>query len=296
MFLTALFLLPSALAAAVVARGLSGRESSHPRTAICSGLSSCDYEDIQFNNTAGTDYCGAVAEGAASGLSQMAAYNERCPGAKLVLSGYSQGAQVAGDILGGGGGTFFDGCVQPASAGLDPSTGAGSKVVAALTFGDVRHAAGQSYNVLSGAGDSGIYPRAGDQLASLNRFAGVLRAYCVSTDPECALGDDIETHLNYFDIYSDDAGTWVQDMVGSAGVSAPSSSFTSVVPTTNSAVSTSTTVQTTSEGQTSSSTSTLHYLIGYGDRGDDDGINYTNERDHHLVSYNDGKGDHLIGN
>lgn len=95
--------------------------------AICAGLDSCDYENIQFVNAAGTDYCYSVTQGAANGHSQIVAYNQRCPDSKLVVSGYSQGSHVVGDIFGGGGGTFFNGCVQPPNTGLSFCSAAGSK-------------------------------------------------------------------------------------------------------------------------------------------------------------------------
>lgn len=59
--------------------------------AICSDLDSCDYEDIQMNNALSVNYCTAVTEGARNGLSQITAYDKRCPNTKLVVSGYSQG-------------------------------------------------------------------------------------------------------------------------------------------------------------------------------------------------------------
>jgi hypothetical protein len=90
--------------------------------AICYGLDSCDYEDIIFNNPEGSDYCTAVKEGDTNGISQMTAYAQKCPGSKLVLSGYSQGANVAGDILGGS-----DICGGP-NPGLDPSTSPGNQL------------------------------------------------------------------------------------------------------------------------------------------------------------------------
>ena len=62
-----------------------------------------DYEDIEFYNPLPAPYCESVTEGAANGIKQITAYNERCPDAKLVVSGYSQGGQVVGDVLGGGG-------------------------------------------------------------------------------------------------------------------------------------------------------------------------------------------------
>lgn len=95
--------------------------------AICYGLDSCDYEDIQYYNPYEADYCTSVTEGARNGQSQVTAYAERCPDSKLVLSGYSQGAQVVGDVLGGGGGVFFHNCTQPVNGPLDPTTSPGNK-------------------------------------------------------------------------------------------------------------------------------------------------------------------------
>lgn len=92
--------------------------------AICNGLSSCDYENIKFYNPGNSNYCAAVQEGAANGLSQVTAYNQKCPDSKLVLSGFSQGANVAGDILGGGGGQIF-GCTQGSNAGFNTKSGPG---------------------------------------------------------------------------------------------------------------------------------------------------------------------------
>lgn len=93
--------------------------------AICYGLESCDYEDILYDNPVGSDYCAAVSEGDRNGLAQMAAYAERCPDAKLVLSGYSQGANIVGDLLGGGAGRIFNECDVDDSPALDPNVGPG---------------------------------------------------------------------------------------------------------------------------------------------------------------------------
>ena len=94
--------------------------------AICYGLPSCDYEDILFDNAEGTDYCKAVTQGKRNGLKAMKAYAARCPNAKLVLTGYSQGANVVGDMLGGGSGKFGDCFIQPSTA-LDPATSPGKQ-------------------------------------------------------------------------------------------------------------------------------------------------------------------------
>ena len=200
--------------------------------AICYGLDSCDYEDIQYENAEGSDYCTAVAEGDRNGVAQMTAYAERCPASKLVLSGYSQGANIVGDILGGG--DRAD-CNTGVTNGLDRSSSPGSKrkffyhinrlhtltsitVGAVLLFGDPEHVANQAYNVLSGSGESAEGPRNGDSLTRMNQFSSVTRSYCDHADPICAAAGpgpfDVNTHLNYFDIYSDDAAGWVKSTLG----------------------------------------------------------------------------------
>ncbi|OHF02246.1 cutinase [Colletotrichum orchidophilum] len=224
--------------------------------AICDGLSSCDYEDIQFWNPLEAPYCQSIEEGVANGTAQITAYNKRCPDAKLVVSGYSQGAHVVGDVLGGGGGTFFQGCQEKASAGLDATTAPGNKrefhqvsilihlkianaqsstVAAVLVFGDTRHTANQPYNYLSGAPDNGLFPRPENQLAGMRAFSSVMRSYCVDSDPICAGGNTAANHLSYFDVYSSDAGKWVQEMVGKADTTTSSSSTSTIATSTTSA-------------------------------------------------------------
>ncbi|KAH7382046.1 Alpha/Beta hydrolase protein [Cadophora sp. MPI-SDFR-AT-0126] len=177
---------------------------------ICSGLSSCSYEDILFYNPVESVYCDSVFEGTANGINQIIAYNKRCPDTSLVISGYSQGAHIVGDILGGGGGTFFQGCVQGANEPLDVNSAAAKKISAVLIWASTRHTASQPYNVFSGADSQGLFPRPEFQLAALTQWTSVLHDYCVSTDPICAGGDVGATHLNYFDLYSDVAAEWVK--------------------------------------------------------------------------------------
>jgi len=51
----------------------------------------------------------------------MEDYAERCPDAKLIVLGFSQGASVGLDILGGGGGDVFE-CVQEDTPAMDRQT------------------------------------------------------------------------------------------------------------------------------------------------------------------------------
>jgi hypothetical protein len=79
------------------------------------------------------------------------------------------------------------------------------------------HEANQPYNVLDGAGlqKSG---RGADSLARLNRYSPVLRSYCAKGDPICTKGDDVSKHLNYFELYTEDASNWA---VGKLNAAAP---------------------------------------------------------------------------
>jgi hypothetical protein len=179
----------------------------------------CDYIDIQFDNTLGGDYCNQVAEGARNGLRQITAFQAKCPCTHIILNGYSEGAHVAGDVLGGPGGCTF------VSTGIDSASPAGKAIAAALLWGDVLHTANQPYNVLDGASKQ-KNPRSPDDLARLNRYSSVLRSYCAAGDPVCAGGNVVAQHLNYFELYTDEASTWAVGKVAAAAplCAAPSSS------------------------------------------------------------------------
>lgn len=166
----------------------------------------CDYMDIVFDATYGVPFCPTIQEGAVNGVKQITEYNAKCPDTLIIINGYSQGAFVSGAALSGGG---SDACnVDANTTGLVHSSAAGQAVKAALLWGDVKHTADQSYNVLDGSGDA-AWPRTGANLARLNEYSDVLRSYCQSGDPVCAGGKNVTQHLDYFEIYTDEASTWV---------------------------------------------------------------------------------------
>ncbi|KAH7024438.1 Alpha/Beta hydrolase protein [Microdochium trichocladiopsis] len=178
-------------------------------TAICSGISSCGYEDITYPATF-DNYCTSAQAGVVNGKAAITAYAARCPNAKLVLTGYSQGAHVIGDILGGGGGNLGS-CTQQTSTGLSRTSSPGNKIAAALFFGDVRHVASQSYNTGSGAAGAGMWPRSSSQLSSLNTYSSVMRSWCLSGDNVCAAGGrDPSAHTSYFNVFTQEAAAWVK--------------------------------------------------------------------------------------
>jgi len=184
----------------------------------------CDFIEVVF--PFGGDYCTQIGDGVRNGLSQITAFNKKCPCTHLILNGYSQGAWITGDILGGPGG-----CSQITN-GLDNTSAPGNAIAAALLWGDVMHEANQPYNVLDGAGlqKSG---RGADSLARLNRYAPVLRSYCAKGDPICTNGDDVSKHLSYFELYTDDASTWA---VGKLNEAAPLCAAPTPTPSASSTV------------------------------------------------------------
>lgn len=106
-------------------------------SAICSALDSsngdCGYENIIYPASLSVQsggepgaICESMAKGARNGQQQLSDYAERCPEAKLILVGYSQGASVLFDVLGGGGGEIYD-CVQEETPALSPDEAPGSR-------------------------------------------------------------------------------------------------------------------------------------------------------------------------
>ena len=79
--------------------------------------------------------------------------------------GYSQGAHVVGDVLGGGQGGSLGATTAPVAANVS------SHVVAVATFGDPRHvASGPNFNAGT-SNRNGRFPRSGAQVSALNAFS-----------------------------------------------------------------------------------------------------------------------------
>ncbi|KAL5121352.1 hypothetical protein ACEQ8H_000820 [Pleosporales sp. CAS-2024a] len=187
------------------------------RDATCGKLKAqgktCDYIEVVFETMVNGDFCDQIAEGVRNGQAEIIAFNKKCPCTHLVLNGFSQGAWITGDILAGPGG-----CSQ-FTTGLDNTVAPGSAIAAAIVWGDVMHTANMPYNVLDGSGLQRGQGRYGSSLDRLNsRYGNVLRSYCQVGDPICADGDNVEKHLNYFELYTEDASNWT---VGKINAAAP---------------------------------------------------------------------------
>jgi acetylxylan esterase len=159
-----------------------------------------------------TNYASSVAQGDSAMAKDVENAVSACPNEKIVLLGYSQGAQVVGDVLAGGGG----GSLGAQSAPI-PSADA-AKVIAAIQFGDPRHQPNlASIDLGTDPGAQGIFPVVAGQ--SRAGFSAILRSWCDTGDPFCAGGANLNAHLQYTQKYDTAANTFVKGRLTAAGIS-----------------------------------------------------------------------------
>lgn len=132
-------------------------------------------ENYDVSSTAGTK---AVEQ-------QLSTFVQKCSSSKVVMMGFSQGAQIVGDALGGGG-------IQGVSK-FSPPVGRAitDQVSAVVMYGDPRHVVRAPFNVGSATTDGvsfpgllmmtnidsfQIFPRSTNQ--SLDAFAAKTKAFC----------------------------------------------------------------------------------------------------------------------
>jgi hypothetical protein len=143
---------------------------------------------------------------------------KRCPSQKIVLVGFSQGAQITGDALGGGGGNKAalgqtDGPPTP-----PVSSTIASHVIGLVMYGDPRRMPGESFDLGTDPGAKGIFPRLSSPNQSLKGFSSLIQSYCDTGDPFCASGNNLGAHLKYPEKYNSAASTFVKKQLNAAGV------------------------------------------------------------------------------
>lgn len=113
---------------------------------------------------------------------------EQCPNQKIVLMGYSQGAEVIGDAL----------CSSTASTTQQLSSQYADNIKAIVLWGDPAHVVGQSFVEGPGAEQNGMVPRYNNPQCA--PYTDRIRSYC-HQDTVCATGAGFQwqEHLNYFD-------------------------------------------------------------------------------------------------
>ncbi|KAJ7901444.1 cutinase [Mycena leptocephala] len=123
---------------------------------------------------------------------KLAAQARSCPNTKIVLMGYSQGAQVAGDTM------VADG------AGV-------SQVAAVILIGDPAHVAGESFQKGTANNRNGIFPRSNH---GLEQFSAKIASFCDTGDEFCASGLSLPVHLGYVQEYGSQATAFVLGRIG----------------------------------------------------------------------------------
>ncbi|RAL61905.1 hypothetical protein DID88_002968 [Monilinia fructigena] len=140
-------------------------------------------------------YLPSVASGVAAMKADLIAAVDACPDQKIVLLGYSQGAECISDTLAGGGG----GTLGTATDAVDYDK-YGSHVKAAVMYGDPRYMTSQQSFHVGTCLQNGIFPRTSDQ--SLSNYSNVTKTYCDFGDPFCCSGLDVMAHLDYVTKYN----------------------------------------------------------------------------------------------
>jgi acetylxylan esterase len=154
-----------------------------------------------------SNYASSSSQGVSALKTQLSAQVQACPTQKIVLVGYSQGAHVIGDVLGGGAGGSLGAETPPISTTI------GDHVTAVIQFGDPRHMINQPYDVGT-AIRNGVFPRSSTQLQQLLHYAPKIQAYCDRFDQFCDNSFSLQVHLTYLDRYQDDAAAFVLGKIG----------------------------------------------------------------------------------
>jgi len=153
------------------------------------------------------NYASSSAQGVTALKTQLTSQVQSCPDQKIVLAGYSQGAHVILDVLGGGGGGSLGATTAPISTAIS------SHVVAAVSFGDPRHVVNQAFD-LGTSRRNGLFPRTSGQLQTLAGFAPKIEAFCDSNDTFCDSGFSTNVHLTYLNRYQNAATQFVIGKIG----------------------------------------------------------------------------------
>lgn len=154
-----------------------------------------------------TNYASSSAQGVSALKTQLTNQVQACPNQKIVLAGYSQGAHVVLDVLGGGGGGSLGPTTPPISSSI------ADHVTAVVTFGDPRHVVNQPYD-LGTSRRNGLFPRTSTQLQVLSGFASRIHAWCDANDTFCDSGFSTIVHLTYLDRYQNAAASFVLGRIG----------------------------------------------------------------------------------
>ena len=153
------------------------------------------------------NYASSSLQGINALKSQLTTEVTNCPNEKIVLLGYSQGAHVVLDVLGGGQGGSLGTATPPVASNIS------SHVTVVATFGDPRHVPNQAFD-LGTSTRNGRFPRSATQLQVLSGFASRIAAWCDANDTFCDNGNSLNVHLTYLNRYQTTATNFVLGKIG----------------------------------------------------------------------------------
>ncbi|KAI2629532.1 carbohydrate esterase family 5 protein [Hypoxylon sp. NC1633] len=176
-------------------------------------------ESIVYPAAGGNVYAASVTAGVAAVANQTSTFNQMCPDSKIVMVGYSQGAQIVDDAFCGGPDGFS---LNTTRASVSP--GVSEMVAAIILMGDPRHVNGLPFNVGNATAGGFAARPARFRCAA---FENIIQAYCDAEDPFCAKGNSTATHQGYGREYGQAALRFVQSRLKESGTS---SNGTGIVP------------------------------------------------------------------
>ncbi|KAL7821260.1 carbohydrate esterase [Trichoderma aethiopicum] len=142
------------------------------------------------------DYENSEGDGVKAMREVLNSYGEACPGNKIAVLGYSQGAQVATDTICGGAG-------DPFTSNKGMSDDVMDDVVAVAIFGDPTHVANMTYDRGTSV-HNGLFNRSSSSIEVCKSYASRIISYCDTGDIYCDAGTNSTVHHMYIQRYGDE--------------------------------------------------------------------------------------------
>ncbi|TVY54615.1 Acetylxylan esterase, partial [Lachnellula suecica] len=175
-------------------------------TQVQQAVPGSDSEAVDYPATL-TNYTASEASGVAGMQKLIQDYAARCPNSKMALLGYSQGAQVAADVMCGTSSANFN-STPPLDAALSKN------IVAVIQMGDPTHVPALSQDV-GNSTKAGIFPRL--NTAACGTSAALTQSYCNADDKFCDSGNSIQVHISYVQAFGTQAAQFVTSKVQGNG-------------------------------------------------------------------------------
>ncbi|KAH6656132.1 cutinase [Truncatella angustata] len=156
-----------------------------PGTGIIGGVADDVASQIPGSTITSVDYPATLqnyqsseAQGVAAMTQLVRNFTTNCPGAKMVLMGYSQGAQVTMDVL----------------------------LAAVVLMGDPSYTPDQTFNAGT-ATNAGRFPR--QDVAACGAVTSRIASFCNTDDTFCDSGNNLQVHLSYIQTNGPDASKFI---------------------------------------------------------------------------------------